>query len=381
MEKTLNLANTKTERNYGIDLLRIVSMIMIITLHVLRQGGILSTTSKNIVKFGTVWFLEIMCLCSVNCYGLVSGYVGYGKKFKFSNIINLWFEVVFYNVIIDLLFFLLYKLKITNEFSGDFYTMLFPLTNRHYWYFTAYFFMSFFIPLFNFIVQILSKKKIIYLLLGIILINCVFYPYFFRGSINVFSLNQGYSIAWLSILYLVGAYIKKYDFLENIKTYPCILIFLFNSLLLLVCKFLEENGILIQKIHYAIMDYNNLLHLVNSVLLLLLFSKFRLNKVETNLIKFFAPATFGVFIIHTHLAILKLLYNSIYHYVQYANGLMLGAIVLTVLGIWLVCSLIDIVRIKIFEIFKVKKYCTKLEVLGRKTFDKLYDKYFAENVE
>lgn len=32
-------------RNYGIDLLRLISMLMIVVLHVLGQGGILKSTS------------------------------------------------------------------------------------------------------------------------------------------------------------------------------------------------------------------------------------------------------------------------------------------------------------------------------------------------
>ncbi len=381
MEKTLKLTVTKTERNYGIDLLRIVSMMMIVTLHVLGRGGILETVSNNSVKFVTVWFLEVMCLCSVNCYGLISGYVGYGRKFKFANIINLWIEVVFYNVLINVLFFILYKMNCFTTFEGKFSTMFFPLTNENYWYFTAYFFMSFFIPLFNFMLQRLPKKKITYILLATIGMYSVFYVYFFNGNQDVFLLGRGYGIVWLSILYLIGAYIKKYNFFKNIKVYKCILIFLFNSALLLVCKFLEVNEILVSWFRYSIMDYNNFLHLVNGIVLLALFSKLGMNKIMTSITKFFAPATFGVYIIHLHLCIWFLLKQRFKIYAQYPIPLMIGAIILTVLGIWLICSLIDRIRILLFDLLKVKKYCIKLENLGRKIFDKVYDKYFVDTVE
>ena len=382
MGQTLKLTVTKTERNYGIDLLRIVSMIMIVTLHVLGRGGIWETVSNNSVKFVTVWSLEMICFCAVNCYGLISGYVGYGRNFKFANIIDLWLEVVFYNVLINVLFFILYKLNCFTTFKGNFSIMLFPLTNENYWYFTAYFFMSFFIPLFNFMLQRLPKKKMTYILLAIIGMCSVFYVYFFNVyDYDVFSLSYGYSITWLSILYLIGAYIKKYDFLKNIKVYKYILIFLFNSVLLLVCRFLEVNEISVSWFRYSIMDYNNFLHLVNGIVLLVLFSKLRMNKIMISITKFFAPATFGVYIIHLHLCIWFLLKNRFAYYTQYSVLFMMGAIILTVLGIWLICSLIDRIRILLFDLLKIKKYCAKLESLGRKMFDKLYDKYFAENIE
>lgn len=42
------------ERNYGIDLLRIVSMMMVVLLHVLGQGGILDGSDPLTVKSETL---------------------------------------------------------------------------------------------------------------------------------------------------------------------------------------------------------------------------------------------------------------------------------------------------------------------------------------
>lgn len=76
----------QTDRNYGIDLLRIVSMAMIVVLHVLGHGKLLESVEAGSPKYYVLWFMETMAYCSVNCYGLVSGYVGYGKRFKLSNL-------------------------------------------------------------------------------------------------------------------------------------------------------------------------------------------------------------------------------------------------------------------------------------------------------
>ncbi len=45
------------ERNYGIDLLRIISMFYILLLHCLGQGGLLEGTSVNSVQYNLVWFI------------------------------------------------------------------------------------------------------------------------------------------------------------------------------------------------------------------------------------------------------------------------------------------------------------------------------------
>ena len=75
------------ERKYGIDLLRMIAMFMVVILHVLGQGGILNTVSSLSLNYEIAWFLEISAYCAVNCYALISGYVGINSKFKFTNII------------------------------------------------------------------------------------------------------------------------------------------------------------------------------------------------------------------------------------------------------------------------------------------------------
>ena len=75
------------ERNYGIDVLRMVSMFMVVVLHVLGRGGVLQATKDLSLNYWVSWSLEIAALCAVNCYAIISGYVGYGRKTKYSNLI------------------------------------------------------------------------------------------------------------------------------------------------------------------------------------------------------------------------------------------------------------------------------------------------------
>lgn len=90
-------------RDYGIDLLRIVSMFLVCMLHVLGAGGVLENTTTS-VNFQLAWFLETLAICAVNCYALISGYVGLNSKHKYSGIVNLWLQVVFYCVLITAVF-------------------------------------------------------------------------------------------------------------------------------------------------------------------------------------------------------------------------------------------------------------------------------------
>ena len=72
------------ERNYGIDLLRVLATYMVLVLHVMGQGGIVWTIDGSSNNYIVAWLLELLAFCAVNCYALISGYVGLYKKFKLN---------------------------------------------------------------------------------------------------------------------------------------------------------------------------------------------------------------------------------------------------------------------------------------------------------
>ena len=93
-------------RNYGIDLLRIVAMYMIVLYHCLLLGGVINKATQigiGSINYDISWLLDTLCYCAVNCYALISGYVGVKSKFKLQNIIKLWFQVLFYSVVLNII--------------------------------------------------------------------------------------------------------------------------------------------------------------------------------------------------------------------------------------------------------------------------------------
>ena len=142
------------ERNYGIDLLRIVSMMMVVLLHVLGQGGILDGSDPLTVKSETAWLLEIGAYSAVNIYAMISGYVGYGRKYKYSGLVYLYFQVLFYTVPTTIIFYI-YRPELVNLKGKR--ELLFPFAYNTYWYFTAYFCLAFFIPFLNMMLERLDR--------------------------------------------------------------------------------------------------------------------------------------------------------------------------------------------------------------------------------
>jgi surface polysaccharide O-acyltransferase-like enzyme len=201
-----------TERNYGIDFLRIVAMIFITILHVLGKGGVRSNSIFPSTNYEVAWFLETLAICAVNCYALISGYVGCTSKYKFSNIVYLYLQVIFYTIVITGVF-ALFKPE-TVEIT-DIKKAVFPFAYGTYWYFTAYFGMFFFIPCMNFFINTAPKALAGKTVLAIIILFSIL-PVLFSN--DMFKISDGYSMYWLSMMYIIGAYIKKYELNSKVKT-------------------------------------------------------------------------------------------------------------------------------------------------------------------
>lgn len=86
-------------RNSNIELLRIVSMLMIVILHFLMHGQILKWSAFGSKEYAIYWMIEAFVFVSVNAFVLISGYFLCLSEFKVSRLIKIWFQVLFYSII------------------------------------------------------------------------------------------------------------------------------------------------------------------------------------------------------------------------------------------------------------------------------------------
>lgn len=124
-----------TNRNYGIDLLRIVSMYMVVVLHILNFGGVLQSTDFLSMQHKVAMLLEVFCYCAVNIYALISGYVGIDLNFTLDNIKKNWHIVLFYSISISALFMIIRPGSVTVK---EMILSFFPVLTGKYWYFSSY---------------------------------------------------------------------------------------------------------------------------------------------------------------------------------------------------------------------------------------------------
>ena len=271
-------------------------MINIFNLHI-NLGSELLSLNPSSKKYKGVWRLEAFSYFGVNCFGLLSGLVGY-KKYNFSNLIYLWILVSFYSVLNSII------LSIKNEISKkNFVLSFFPILIMRQWYFNAYFSMYIFVPFLNQGINSINRKTyrniVLFLIAFFSLYNVIAVLF---NKYNYHFLNEGYSTLWLIILYIIGGYFGKYiinyknNF--NIKYYFIyIFIYIFSSIFSSEIYFILLKN---NKNYYGlIISYLSPTIVLQAISLIMIFSKLKINnKFILKIISFFTPLTFSTLLIH-----------------------------------------------------------------------------------
>lgn len=76
-------------RDKNIELLRVISMFQIGILHALGHGGVLAACEFGTIEYYVLYFIEALCMVSVNVFVLISGYFLVQGKIKISRITKL----------------------------------------------------------------------------------------------------------------------------------------------------------------------------------------------------------------------------------------------------------------------------------------------------
>lgn len=336
------------KRNYGIDLLRIVSMFMVVMLHILplEVGKILS------IKKEVVYFLECACFCAVNCYALISGYVGVRKnKRSYSNIIYLWFQVVF----ISLMAYLALIIIDPTQFRwANLLKVFFPVLMQEYWYFSAYFLLFLVMPVLNYIVTTLPKKKLQILFVTtfplISILNVI-------KHVEVFGILNGYSFLWLAILYMLGAYIYLYNPFKNSTSKSCFRNYWISIILLfltrIVIGLLSKRFVGLERYVNIFLDYPSVFVLLSSIFLLAGFSK--LNIKPNKIIPKISSLTFGIYLIHLTDVFRIYILDHLYYVYSYNIFVLVLLIMLFAIIVYLISLAIDYIRLNIFNVLRIKQ--------------------------
>ena len=350
--KTEALTNQKApiqERNAGVDLLRVLSMFMVVVLHVLGQGGVLAAMAPQSPGYFLGWTMEAACFCAVNCFGMISGYAARGEAWKPRKYFVLWAQAAVYSAGISLLFKLFLPTSVSlRGLLGSF----FPVVTQKYWYFTAYFGLMFLSPFLNTLLFALTPARARQLALAILALFCLLPTAVDR---DIFYLRGGYTLLWLCALYLLGGCLRRLE-LRRGGTALCL-----AGYLLCVCltagskALLEAAGCPVLRSLWrpdVLFSYTSPTILAAAVCLLLLFRDLPLQgKAVRQAAAFLSPLSFGVYLIHTHPLMWNFFLAGRFRpFAAFPLPVCAALILLAAGGIFTACIGVDFIRERLFRL-------------------------------
>lgn len=358
------------KKNYGIELLRILSMSMIVILHILRWGGVLDHLAPGSLGEHLGQLLQSAVYCCVNCFALISGYVMCSSKSRLSRLLRLWLQVLFYSFGFLAVFAALSPQSLHMDALKE--TFL-PISMRQYWYISAYMGMYVLVPVLNAAIAHMEKKTFLGVLLGAFALFSVLSTFPVK---DVFGLRAGESMLWLCLMYLLGGYLKKYSVVERTKAATGLWLYLgavaatYGGKLLIG---LVGTWVLGRQVYGDMLVQTVSPTMVAAGLGLFLFcAKLPIGEKAGKVIGFFASGALGAYLIHVNVFVWEnLMADGFAPLANWHPVLMVLGILGFGVAIYLVCALADIGRESLFRLVRLPLLCQKIEDLVSKLLDKL----------
>lgn len=344
-------------RDSSIELLRIVSMICIISHHYVINSGIIGNVLTGNVLSANSLFALIFGWggkTGINCFVLITGYFMCKSEISIKKFLKIFLEVEFYKVILNMVFLISgyesFSLKVI-------FRRLVPVYGIGTDFTQSYLIFFFFIPYLNLLI-INMNEKLHRNLVILCLISDTFIQTFLLAS-NAFTY-----VGWFISLYFIASYIRKcsegsycnnrlpYNFFNNKKLWRNIMLsalFLSWTSVVLGAWYYTVSG---KNIIYSfVSDSNKLLAVITAISAFMYFKN--LNLRYNKIINIIASTTFGVLLIHANSDTMRKwlwkdtlnnvgAYNSNFLYFVYHAHI-------SVIFVFIVGVLIDIVRIQFIE--------------------------------
>lgn len=363
----------KKPRSSNLELYRIICMWMIVAHHYVANSGLISEggplmsdfTSSNsifLILFGA-WGKT-----GINCFLMITGYFMCTSKITIKKFVKLMAQVYLYR-------FLLFPIFLATGYETLSISRLAHLV-MPFWGIKDGFvscFIAFWltIPFLSILVQNITKRQhelLLLLLLGI---------YTLLGSIPTFNITFNY-VTWFGIIFFVASYIRLYpnQLFERKRLWGWMTFvsFLLGLLSIWSLRFLFGERIGLG--YNFVYDCNKIFAVAVAVCSFLWFKN--MNIKYSKVINSFGAATFGVLLIHSNSNAMRTwLWKDFVDVVGHFS-LPFGQLVLFSFGvtvaIFIVCNLIDQLRIATMEKWFFNWYDKKLSAKADKFVNRLIGK-------
>lgn len=342
--KTLKNQSLKGGRNSNLELLRIMAMLAIIAHHYVVNSDIVSLALEalNANSMLTLIFGG-GGKTAINCFVLITGYFMCKSNITAKKFVKLVAEIMFYKIVIYVIFVATgYE---AFSFSGLLNAII-PVSTEEVAsnFITCFLYFYLLIPFLSKLVNALNKKE------HLILVCILLFVFTILPSVRI-QVSSNYVI-WFSVLFIIASFVRLHPMaiFENTKfwamaTVVSLLLSGASVAVILYCHF----NFGITNVYYFVADCNKILAVATGVSAFMFFKNVKIP--NSKFINTVAASTFGVLLIHSNSDTMRaflwgdFLKNTEFFGTQWQWPHM----VLSVLGVFAVCTAIDYVRIKLLE--------------------------------
>lgn len=336
-------------RDSNLELFRIITMLLIVAHHYVVNSGLISADGPikaNPMSANSLFLLLFGAWgkIGINCFVMITGYFMCKSQITAKKFAKLICEVVLYKIVIYLIFLFAGREQLS---VSRFVTLILPVTSIRQNFTGCFIIFFLFIPFLNILIHHMNERQHIKLLL------LLFFTYVLFGTIHSgsFGVSMNY-VSWFMVLYFIAAYIRLYPkkwFSNNRICGGWLLLWILVSSASVIggAWLATKTDYFIP--FYFVTDSNTFLAVMTGAFAFLFFKNIKMpyNKVVNTI----AASTFGVLLIHANSdAMRQWLWKDVIATASHYNDKKMAIYaVASVLGIFAVCVVIDIIRINLLE--------------------------------
>lgn len=331
-----------TPRQSNLELYRIIVMLFIVAHHYVVNSGVMKLMQEDPTSFRSIYYYVFGAWgkVGINCFVLITGYFMCTSTITLQKFLKLFLEVIFYMITVNIIMIAIGVGHFSVREIWSDLQLLFDVSSC----FTSCFIMFYlFIPFLNILVRNMTQQQHLYL----VVLCLTIYTGISTFMLGKVEMNY---IVWFSILYFIASYIRLYQPMQNVRWG---LIFFGGGIVSIATIVIplclgEMLGKTLPYYHF-LSDSNKLLAVVLSVSMFMYFKDMQIP--HSKLINRIAQSCFGVLLIHANSnAMRQWLWTDTldvagYYYTEFY---VLHS-VLSVIGIYIVCTVIDQLRIELLE--------------------------------
>ena len=322
----------KKNRQYGLDILRVMAMLLITAIHYIAYSGIVDVSELTGYNRIFLSCVSALFVAAVNLFILITGYFSCEKKINVKRLFTLWISTVLAGIILLAVGVLILKQPFG---MVTLIKTILPFSTMHYWFFTMYVLLMIASPLLNILIDHLTQHQHkVVCVIGFFLISVFLVSNPFINAQYYIADARG--IVWLSYLYIIGAGFKKYSW--SLTRWKNILGICMVYVLLVILQLFQVSHIG----NCQLLDSNSVLPFLLSLLLFSLFKSIDIKcSVSQKVVSSLSSCSFLVYILQEH-DIIRFWYWDFFKIPSYAaSPLLFVNFLISLLALWPIALLLQ----------------------------------------